>query len=91
MSLAFRPDLRRYVEAFLGRFGNDQRIIAWDLYNEPRARDTSVAQLHDVFAWARRVAPSQPLTACWSGALSRTSRPSTSMFRRPATRTEPDA
>jgi hypothetical protein len=67
--LAFRPSLRRYVQAFLDRFGRDRRIIAWDLYNEPQTRDSSVALLRDVFAWARRIAPSQPLTACWYGTL----------------------
>jgi hypothetical protein len=67
--LAFRSALRRYVEDLLGRFGRDRRIIAWDLYNEPQTRDSSVALVRDVFAWARRIAPSQPLTACWYGAL----------------------
>jgi hypothetical protein len=69
MSLAFRPALHRYVEDLLGRFGGDRRISAWDLYNEPQTRDASVALLRDVFAWARDVAPSQPLTACWYGTL----------------------
>jgi hypothetical protein len=69
MSFAFRPALRGYVEALLGRFGGDRRIVAWDLYNEPQTRDSSVALVRDVFAWARSVAPSQPLTACWYGTL----------------------
>jgi hypothetical protein len=69
MGLASRPALRRYVEDLLGRFGRDRRIIAWDLYNEPQARDSTVALVRDVFAWARSAAPSQPLTACWYGAL----------------------
>jgi len=69
MGLEFRPALRGYVEDLLGRFGRDPRIAGWDLYNEPQARDTSVALLRDAFEWARGVAPSQPLTACWAGAL----------------------
>lgn len=69
MRLADRPALRRYVGDLLGRFGRDRRIIAWDLYNEPQARDASVALVRDVFAWARQVQPSQPLTACWYGSL----------------------
>jgi hypothetical protein len=69
MGLAFRPALRRYVEELLTTFGRDRRIIAWDLYNEPQTSDSSVALVRDVFAWARRAAPSQPLTACWYGAL----------------------
>jgi plasmid stabilization system protein ParE len=69
LGLAYRPRLRRYVEELLGTFGDDERIIAWDLYNEPQAREASVALLRDVFAWARELAPSQPLTACWYGML----------------------
>jgi hypothetical protein len=69
MGLSFRPALRRYVEDLLGRFGSDRRVIAWDLYNEPQTKDSSVALVRDVFAWARRSAPSQPLTACWYGSL----------------------
>ncbi len=68
-SLAFRPALRRYVEDLLSRFGGDRRIIAWDLFNEPQSTGSSVALTRDVFAWGRSVAPSQPLTACWYGAL----------------------
>jgi hypothetical protein len=69
MGLACRSALRRYVEDLLGTFSRDRRIIAWDLYNEPQARDSSVALVRDVFTWARSVGPSQPLTACWYGAL----------------------
>src|SRR5262249_48959082 len=69
MGLAFRPALRRYVEDLLTTFGSDRRVIAWDLYNEPQRDDSSVALVKDVFAWARCIAPSQPLTACWYGAL----------------------
>jgi len=69
LRLAYRPRLRRYVQDLLGRFGHDERIVAWDLYNEPQTREASVAFLRDVFAWAREVAPSQPLTACWYGML----------------------
>jgi hypothetical protein len=65
----FRPALRRYVADLLGQFGRDLRIVAWDLFNEPRATEASVALLRDVFSWARRLAPAQPLTACWYGAL----------------------
>src|SRR6266542_2512557 len=54
LGLAFRPALRRYVE---DRFGRDERIIAWDLYNEPEAADPSVALVRDVFAWARKRRP----------------------------------
>lgn len=69
MALEFRPALRRYVEDLLGRFGHDERIVGWDLYNEPRVMDESVALVRDAFTWARAIGPSQPLTACWYGTL----------------------
>jgi hypothetical protein len=69
LGLAYRPRLRRYVEDLLGAFGHDERIVAWDLYNEPQVREASVALVRDVFGWAREIAPSQPLTACWYGML----------------------
>jgi len=31
---AHEPNLRSYVSAVLGRFGNDSRVLLWDLYNE---------------------------------------------------------
>lgn len=69
LGLEFRPALRRYVSAFLGAFGRDPRLLGWDLYNEPSVRDESVSLLRDVFAWARALGATQPLTACWHGSL----------------------
>ncbi|MGZ4419419.1 MAG: hypothetical protein ACXVRV_14780, partial [Gaiellaceae bacterium] len=66
---SFRGALRGYVEDMLGSFRSDERILAWDLYNEPQPLDATVALVSDAFAWARVVAPSQPLTSCWYGTL----------------------
>jgi hypothetical protein len=60
MGLAFRPALRRYVEDLLGRFGRDRRIFAWDLYNEPQARDYTVALVRDVFVGSAHRAGAAP-------------------------------
>jgi len=57
------PGLERYVKGVLSRFSSDQRIIAWDLYNEARPESRSLVEA--AFAWSREVAPSQPLTSCW--------------------------
>ncbi len=68
--------LRPYVDGMLSRFGDDDRIVMWDLFNEPDQLDldTIVAGTRDakqvaatglvarVFDWARSVNPSQPLT-----------------------------
>jgi hypothetical protein len=51
-------------------FGNDNRILMWDLYNEPgnfTQGEMSLPLLRKVFDWARAAQPSQPLTAgIWS-------------------------
>lgn len=59
-------DLERYVLDLLGRFGQDQRILLWDLYNEPgnsKQDERSLPLLCKVFEWARAANPVQPLTA----------------------------
>jgi hypothetical protein len=74
--------LRGYVQGVVGRFRNDRRVVAWDIFNEPdnTNRPAYVAYepldkaarsfllLRKAFRWARQVNPSQPLTAApWMG------------------------
>lgn len=73
--------LREYVVGVLNQFRNDQRVLAWDLWNEPdnladvyqkvERRDKVelvTALLPQVFGWARSVNPPQPLTSgVWQG------------------------
>ncbi len=56
------PDLERYVKDIVGSFGSDDRVLAWDLYNEPDDDRRSQPLVEDAFAWARTVDPAQPLT-----------------------------
>ena len=55
--------LEKYITAIVRKFAEDERIIAWDLYNEAREEHRSLVEAS--FAWARSVDPSQPLAACW--------------------------
>ena len=55
--------LEHYVRDLIYYFSRDERIIAWDLYNE--AQPGSRELLATVFGWARALDPIQPLTACW--------------------------
>lgn len=69
--------LRAYVEGVVGRFAQDERILAWDLWNEPcnpgnphkpnpGAADKfdAVAELlPKIYGWARNQQPIQPLTS----------------------------
>ncbi|OBH35447.1 1,4-beta-xylanase [Mycobacterium sp. E342] len=73
--------LRDYVTGVLTQFRNDDRILGWDLWNEPdnpshqyraverKDKEAVVANLlPQVFEWARAVDPCQPLTsAVWQG------------------------
>jgi hypothetical protein len=75
--------LQEYVTGLLNQFRNDDRILGWDLWNEPdnpasayraverqrRDKETLVADLlPQVFQWARAVDPIQPLTSgVWQG------------------------
>jgi hypothetical protein len=76
------PRLKEYVQGVVGAFANDNRILGWDLWNEPDNTNNSsygkqepknkaelvLALLPQVFAWAREVNPSQPLTSgVWKG------------------------
>jgi hypothetical protein len=70
--------LETYVCEFVARHADDERILFWDLYNEPGNRmifsengaetyepDISAASLRlmrNAFAWARSASPSHPLT-----------------------------
>ncbi len=80
-----------YVTGVLSQFRNDDRVLGWDLWNEPNnpARQYRSVERKDkqqlvadllpqVFGWARSVDPRQPLTSgVWDGAWRDPSRRST--------------
>lgn len=58
--------LRAYVQAVVGAHREDNRILAWDLFNEPGNSSRnyeSLPLLVNSFRWARECEPTQPLTA----------------------------
>jgi hypothetical protein len=74
--------LEQYVKGVVGKFAGDDRILGWDIWNEPDNPNTSsygkvelqnkvdyvLPLLKKSFAWARSVNPSQPLTSgVWRG------------------------
>lgn len=82
VSLRDPSDYRRlqaYVTGVIAAFANDQRVLLWDVWNEPdnvagrfpgqEGKELLVrALLPQVFIWARSVQPVQPLTAgVWAG------------------------
>ena len=67
-------ELEKYVKDILSAFSSDERILLWDLYNEPGNSgygNRSMPLLKKVFQWGREVNPSQPLTSgVWNNSLS---------------------
>ena len=67
------PVLEAYVKDILETFKNDDRIVLWDLYNEPGNSgygNKSLPLLKDVFSWAREVNPMQPVSSgVWNRSL----------------------
>lgn len=76
------PRLEAYVKGVVGAFASDQRVLAWDMWNEPdnmnggsygqlepkNKVELVLALLPKTFAWAREVNPQQPLTSgVWKG------------------------
>lgn len=80
MDPAVEPQLKAYVQGVVAAFANDERVLGWDVWNEPDNkggdRDEDAAAkvkrvnelLPKVFTWARAMHPSQPLTSgVWQG------------------------
>jgi len=76
------PRLEAYVKGVIAAFANDDRVLAWDIWNEPdNTNDSSYGKLEPpnkiqlvlkllpkAYAWAREARPSQPLTSgVWQG------------------------
>jgi len=77
---SYEPKLKAYVQGVVGAFANDDRILGWDVWNEPDNQGgdveadvpTKVKRVDELlpkaFAWARAENPSQPLTSgVWTG------------------------
>ena len=77
---SFEPELEAYVKGVIGAFANDDRILGWDIWNEPDNQGGDKAEdvpakvervntlLPKAFTWARSVHPTQPLTSgVWTG------------------------
>jgi len=76
------PRLEAYVKGVVGALAKDDRVLGWDIWNEPdngnggsyadlEAKNKSelvLALLPRAFAWARAAHPTQPLTSgVWKG------------------------
>jgi len=71
VSTAERPRFKRYVQDFIKTYGQDNRILMWNLYNEPGNSGMGIRTFPLVelaFQWAREIGTTQPLTSSvWGG------------------------
>jgi hypothetical protein len=56
-------DMYSMLEDVMKTYNGDRRVIAWDLWNEASSNERET--LEAIFLRARKINPSQPLTACW--------------------------
>jgi len=66
------PRLKKFTQEILGLYKTDNRILMWDLYNEPGQfgiGEISYTLLKNVWDWAHEVRPDQPLTSCLDGSI----------------------
>ena len=64
--------LKEFIQGILLDYSNDERILMWDIYNEPGQfglGDKSFSLLQLCWEWAHEIRPSQPLTSCLDGAI----------------------
>ncbi|WP_026993740.1 cellulase family glycosylhydrolase [Flectobacillus major] len=76
------PRLEQYVKGTVGHFAHDERILGWDVWNEPdnltgasyekvelkNKVEIVTRLLADVFVWTRSANPIQPITSgIWAG------------------------
>jgi len=66
MDKAVEPELAAYVRGVVGAFADDQRILAWDIWNEPDNPGGDVAE--DVAAKVERVDELLPRAFTWRAA-----------------------
>jgi hypothetical protein len=77
---SYEPKLKEYVVGIVSAFAKDERVLAWDIWNEPdntndkrfdepkHKAELVAALLPKAFAWARSARPTQPLTSgVWTG------------------------
>ncbi len=77
--------LKGYVQKIMQRFRDDERVLMWELYNEPGRGQGELSPesnsyaggigeksnqlVYDTWVWAREVNPSQPITSTTHGCV----------------------
>ncbi len=59
----FRP----YVQEVVQAHRDDERVLWWEIFNEPRRKEACYSQrlLQAAYGWAKEMKPIQPVISCW--------------------------
>ena len=61
------PRLKAYVQDVVGAHRRDKRVLWWEIFNEPNRRSAYSTRLRkEAYAWAKELAPVQPVISCWN-------------------------
>lgn len=60
------PKLKAYVQDVVGAHRDDDRVLWWEVFNEPKTDSPFSARLRKLaYAWAKQAGPRQPVLCCW--------------------------
>jgi len=66
LDLSLRPALEAYTKDVISTFATDERVVMWDVYNEPGngkfPPSESLPFLKETVRWAREARPTQPIS-----------------------------
>jgi len=55
-----------YVSDIVKSFGQDDRVLWFEIFNEPRRSDSfSISLRYAAYCWAKEQQPKQPVASCW--------------------------
>ncbi len=60
------PELKQYVQDVIRDHRRDQRVLWWEIFNEPQMKSAYSVRLRKLgYRWAKELKPIQPVICCW--------------------------
>ena len=59
------PKFQAYVQDVIRAHARDERVLWWEIFNEPNRSEFSANLRRLGYDWAKQVAPLQPVMCCW--------------------------
>jgi hypothetical protein len=55
-----------YIKEIIKKYRNDDRILWWEIFNEPNFSEWTMAMRKEGYKYAKEVKPKQPVISCWN-------------------------